>query len=435
MRIDSSSLTAWLRRSGCLTLLATLPLPLPLPLLAQAQTPDTVVKLVTKPLHAGVATLVREMSFGSLDGPDEYVLGAISEIAVARDGSIYVFDRQVPSLRKYDAAGKFVKLFGRKGQGPGEYLNAGGLVLSRDGRVLLWDTGNWRVNVYAPDGAALPSWSTASGADGSFSFTTGRSLLVDTAGRVYVKRPIYAARGRQSRTVWIRYRVDGTVIDTLEVPQFAYTTPEVRATSASGNSVSTGDVPFSAVPKWAMSPFGSLVTGIPSRYAFEIHPGPGKPVVSVRRDVPPTSVSGQERDSARAAVEQRMRRTDPAWSWNGPDIPKTKPFYAGLSFGEDGRIWVPIVAEVTPAIGGLTMSMGAGMGRTGIAPTPPTNASSISVPRPALFDVYEPDGTYFAQVEVPPRVASVVRRGDYIWGIQFDDDDVEHVVRFRIVFK
>jgi hypothetical protein len=287
------------------------------------------------------------------------------------------------------------------------------------------------VNVYAPDGAFQTSWSTASGADGSFSFTTGRSLLVDTAARVYVKRPIFAPRGRQSRTVWIRYRPDGSVIDTLEVPQFSFTPAEVHATSANGNSSSTGDVPFSPVPKWAMSPFGWLVTGIPTRYAFELHV-PGKPIVSVRREVKAEAVSSHERDSARAAVEQRMRRTDPSWSWNGPEIPSTRPYYAGLAVGEDGRIWVPVVPELAPTIGSVSTTMGTtGFGRTG----PPPSQSATGTPRPALFDVYEPDGSYVGQVQVPPRVSTAVRRGDYLWGIQLDDDDVQHVVRFRIAWK
>jgi len=56
-------------------------------------------------------------------------------------------------------------------------------------------------------------------------------------------------------------------------------------------------------------------------------------------------------------------------------------------------------------------------------------------PRPALYDVFEPNGAYVGQVEVPPRVSTVVRRGDYVWGVEFDDDDVQRVVRFRIVWR
>lgn len=398
-----------------------------------AQGTDTVVKNATRPIHSGLATLAREVRIGSLDGADEYVLGDVSEIAVGRDGAMYVYDRQVPALRKYDAAGKFVKQFGRKGQGPGEYLNAGGLAVLPDGRVLLWDTGNWRVNVYAADGAIQPSWSTLSGSGGNVTMSTGRALMVDTASRIYIKRRLFARVG-ESRTVWIRYRANGSPIDTIDLPAFSYAPAQLQATSASGNASSTAPVPFWPVPQSAMSPLGYLVTGVPDRYAFEIHSQGPRSVVSVRRNVQPPSLTSHERDSARTALTERMGRTQPGWSWNGPDIPKVKPFYAGLSVGEDGRIWLPIIPEVTPVVGSVS-SMGAGMGRVGRGPPRSADSRSSGTPRPALFDVFETDGTYLGQVRIPPRVSTVVRRGDYVWGVEFDEDDVQRVVRFRIVWK
>jgi hypothetical protein len=56
-------------------------------------------------------------------------------------------------------------------------------------------------------------------------------------------------------------------------------------------------------------------------------------------------------------------------------------------------------------------------------------------PRPALYDLFEPDGTYLGQVQVPARVSTMVRRGDHIWGIAFDEDDVATVKRYRIAWR
>jgi len=401
---------------------------------ALAQRPDTIVKQAGAPRHPGVATLVKEMSIGVVDGADEYMLGSVSEIAVARDGSIYVYDRQAPALRKYDAQGKFVKTFGRKGRGPGEYLDAGGLALTADGRVLLWDTGNWRINVYSPDGTVLPSWSTLSGAGGNVSMSTGRSLMVDTAGRTYVRRRLFGARApSESRTVWIRYRPDGTPLDTIGPPRFTAQAMLLTAASPGGRATTSMGVPFAPTPRTVMSPLGHLVTGLADRYAFEIHAVPGRPVTSVRRNVEAVSVTRHERDSARDAVVERMRRTEPAWSWNGPGIPAHKPYYADLFAADDGRIWVAVVGEVAQRVG--SVSGGGGGGGPARPNRPAAPASVPPTPRPALYDVFEPNGAYVGQVEVPPRVSTVVRRGDYVWGVEFDDDDVQRVVRFRIVWR
>ena len=202
---------------------------------AQQQRGDTTIRMAARPVHAGVATLVPEISIGVFDGADEYMFGEVNELAVARDGSIYVFDRQVPALRKYDANGKFVKTFGRKGQGPGEYISGGGLGVLPDGRVLLWDTGNWRINVYSPNGDLLTQFNTPGNLGPNTTYVTSRAMVIDTAGFIYLRqsvreRPVAGQSGPPaSRNVLIRLRADGAVVDTIEAPKFSHTPRSLTA--------------------------------------------------------------------------------------------------------------------------------------------------------------------------------------------------------------
>ena len=306
------------------------------PTIASAQRADTTVQIAARPVHAGVATLVPEISIGVFDGADAYMFGDVVEVAVAKDGSIYVFDRQVPALRKYDANGKFVKTFGRKGQGPGEYVSGGGLAVLPDGRVLLWDTGNWRINVYSPAGELLTHLSTPSGLDGNATMITSRAMLVDTAGHIYLRSNIREPRSDASpaigpgRQVWVRRKPDGTVVDTIEVPTFGRAPRTLRATSTSGGGTasSSTNLPFDPLPAWTLSPLGHRVSGMPDRYAFEIT-RPGQPILSVRRDIKPDPVTAAERKEVRDRIETMMRRTDPKWNWSGdhgcPDAQRHHP--------------------------------------------------------------------------------------------------------------
>src|SRR5688572_17589523 len=97
---------------------------------------DTIVTRTTGGSDStGLHTLVAEMTIGELDAPEvEYSFGGINELEVAEDGRIYVFDRQVPALREYDPAGKYIRTLGREGKGPGEYEQANGVAIHRDGR-------------------------------------------------------------------------------------------------------------------------------------------------------------------------------------------------------------------------------------------------------------------------------------------------------------
>lgn len=47
--------------------------------------------------------------------------------------------------------GKFIKELGRKGQGPGEYLNPVSIEISRTGEIWVADFGNNRINIYSRD--------------------------------------------------------------------------------------------------------------------------------------------------------------------------------------------------------------------------------------------------------------------------------------------
>jgi hypothetical protein len=111
-------------------------------------------------------------------------------------------------------------------------------------------------------------------------------------------------------------------------------------------------------------------------------------------------------------TEASLRRTDPAWRWTGPEIPKIKPAYKSLRVGLDGRIWVSVS---TPAV---------------------KTADTTEVwQEPTSYDLFEANGTYLGRIGVPPRVRLSAMRGDRVWAAAFDADDVPTIRRYRIVWR
>jgi len=391
---------------------------------------DTVVVRTVSGGEWGRAELVAELTIGRLESDrDADILGEIAGLTVDAEGNIYAYDSQIPALRKYAADGAFIATFGRKGGGPGEYADSdGGLVVLRDGRILLRDPGNARFTLYRPDGSLDSEWPGRGG------FFTSTPPYVDTAGHVYnlVYEQLSGSERRSTdfwRTRLVRTRADGALLDTLDLPEYDVERQVLAAErrSRDGVSRSVTNVPFTAVFHWTFSPLGRFVTGVGDRYAVDQHL-PGGRVLRIERRVEAVPVSADEKAAAEERVIAQMRRLDPAWRWNGPPMPDHKPFIAALIVGQDGRIWVRRSApgekipdaeldEPRPATNGITI--------------PP-----VRYREPMSFDVFEPDGRYLGAVSAPRGFMLnpiPVLRGDRVWAVVHDDLGVNRIQRFRIV--
>jgi hypothetical protein len=367
---------------------------------------DTVrVRTERGSVWSGVATLELEMSVGVLEGEDAYMFGSIYSMAVDDSGAIYVMDRQVPVLRKYDAAGHHLFDLGRQG----------GLAVLSDGRVVQRDPGNVRMNIYGPDGAALTSWRLPSGGG----FNTGRKLFRDARDNTYT---MVLADRTADVTEWTYALVpltpEGQPGDTLFAPTWDFGRPQVSGRTEN-NSSSTG-VPFSPTSLWTFSPAGYFVGSLTTAYRVDLFRHDG--VLRIEKNFTPVSVLSEEREEQERRITENFRSQFPGWRWNGPPIPDTKPPVRGLYVADDERIWVQIsqtgVARVSEEAAAVEEE------RTG--------SPQIRFQEPVVF---EPDGRYLGQVTTPVGFATSpepVFRGEQVWAVTRDDLDVLRVVRYRL---
>jgi sugar lactone lactonase YvrE len=94
------------------------------------------------------------------DGPDTF--GPPSDVLVAPDGAIFVADGHGGNTNarivKFSKDGAFIKAWGRKGSGPGEFDAPHALAMDSSGRLFVADRGNSRIQIFDQDGKFLAEW-------------------------------------------------------------------------------------------------------------------------------------------------------------------------------------------------------------------------------------------------------------------------------------
>ena len=379
-----------------------------------------VVRTLSGSIWRDTAQLVPEVSIGMFDGPEEYIFGNVVSLARGPDGTIYVMDRQVPALRVYDADGTYRTTFGRGGEGPGEYQQPdGGLNVLSDGRIVLRDPGNARIQVFSTEGESVETWRIRG------NFNTSRRMVVDQMDRSHA---LILMDPEASVTDWktglVQINPDGTMGDTLVIPDTPWEEPTIVASHESDDgdtSMSVNSVPFGPTENAVLSPRGYFIHGISTEYALTLLRNDG-PTLRIEKVFTPVAVASGEREEEEARATRNMRYTEPNWRWNGPPIPDVKPPFSRFYAGEDGTLWVAVHQPAK---------------RVEDPSYDPTDPDAIPDEwrEPILFDVFDDDGSYLGAVRAPDglsRYPQPVFTREWVLGIVLDEFDVQTVVRFRV---
>ena len=353
-------------------------------------------------------TTSEEIRLGSIEGDEDYIFGQIADIAVARDGSIYVADLHPQSVRRFDAQGRFVERVGRVGEGPGEYASIVGMGIIDGRQIAVWDYGTRRITVYDSAG----DYERAVRVPGGLATRDG--FHVDRNGGFYVKTfsepPRMATDGRLTgvRFGFLAMSANGVVLDTIHLPavEETFLVPTPQGTLR----------PFPTNDLWALNPSGRITRYSSEWHALELSDGDAGAVLALA-DLPPVRLEPEERREWEAVARFSERATGRSF----PPVPSTKPPFQSMWVDADGRIWLR--RHVRAAKRDL----------------PETVETRSRLRRPnvtwledGVFDLYSPAGRYLGCVALPWTVRPRVASGSHVWGTERGAFDEEYVVRWRL---
>jgi DNA-binding beta-propeller fold protein YncE len=154
---------------------------------------------------AGLRINVR--ATGVIVGPEDEPFSMPSDVAVGRDGGLYVLDGVNHRVVVFDAAGELRFKFGSRGSDLGQLLFPLGITTTPDGKVYVADSGNHRFQVFSADGKPLKAVALPGSASGVPPDPT--DVAIDTARQhLYVvdndnhKLHVYNLSNNSFEQVW-----------------------------------------------------------------------------------------------------------------------------------------------------------------------------------------------------------------------------------------
>ncbi len=131
--------------------------------------------------------LVEFSRIAELTGPEDSPMVMPSDIALGKNGRVYIVDSGNNRVLCYSKEGDYLFAFGSSGVGEGQLQAPVGITTAPDGSVLIADRGNNRIQIFDYDGKYITTIPTRSGENSA----TPVDVAVDKAGKkIYVTASI-----------------------------------------------------------------------------------------------------------------------------------------------------------------------------------------------------------------------------------------------------
>lgn len=230
-----------------------------------------IVKNPKEPLYKNpILSLKEDFVLGGANASGEYSFAEIRTAAVGDDGTVYVLDSREGHVKIFDQTGKYLKTFGRKGQGPGELDVPIYLSMNRaKGEIMVQEIGR-RLSYFGLDGRFIRSISVKG--------TWALRARVDSKGRIIVEEGVLDPEDPR----YVTKKFSSGMILIAELTKSPGPRPDVFN-------------PFMAVNWWTIDANDNIVYGYPATYEIQILGAANTPIRKIYRDYDPVEITEEEK--------------------------------------------------------------------------------------------------------------------------------------------
>jgi hypothetical protein len=226
----------------------------------------------------GAATKLVLEEIYTAGGGDSVEASFVQPVAldIDKEGNAFVLDFKDNRVKVFDSKGKFLRGFGKKGQGPGELNMPGGIIISPLNEVIVEDTLNQRLAFFTRDGKFLRQISMTK--------ALGLSAVQMDARGLIVGRSMGMAEGGKISMEVRTYDKDFQPKAKLASLEYAVT-PRPKLN------------PFAAVALlYELDGRGNIFLAGPNGYEIRLVSSEGKLLRTIGRDFDPVPITKADRD-------------------------------------------------------------------------------------------------------------------------------------------
>lgn len=253
-----------------------------------------------------------EMSPRFSVGDGKIFFESIASICEDRDGSFYVLDRKAARVYKFSPGGNHILAFGRKGQGPGDFVDPHRVFISADNKIVVSDTRDF-VSFFDSSGKFLERR------------RVGKGLGLCFLGHDLYYGWKWTERGRQQITVSASGRIVGEFFS-VSRDSFSVDVPD-----ETGRRVMCNYFNDAYTPAFLFCQYKNyFALGISHRYEILVRDVSGKQSYKISRQIEPARIQPQERAGFIRLIEEHRSLPEVAKKQFLKKIPACKNHLGGI---------------------------------------------------------------------------------------------------------
>jgi 6-bladed beta-propeller len=324
---------------------------------------------------------------GGADAGEESQLYNVVAVTEDPEGRFYATNFGDKRVLVFDSTGAFVHAIGRGGQGPGEFTAPRSAAAVGSDALYVLDMIPGRLSRFRRSDGAFVSdvpLPADAGLPLQMQATPGGVLAIEFRPRPSDGKQAPAYIARVDTATGAVDRAGAVMLDTVARVQ-------VGSSTEKGRRVVTVDLPFAPKPAWTLDREGAVLFGTGAEFVVRRSAG-GEVSEALRGTGEPQPVTAGDRD------EFFSEPGAEAFKDSEIPFPRTKPFFTGVLSGPGGTLWVRV-----PARGGADR-----------------------------WEVWS-GGKKTGEVTLPAGSGLMHVSATSLYVIQTDEDDVESLVRYRLV--